>query len=381
MPDFHSKSFDDETKLKLAIFRRYIGEWLPVFLTKSPKTSSFRQVNIYDFFAGPGHDDKGNPGSPIVIVQEIRKCYENAPSLADNVKLRLVLNDDKQSKIDQLEIAVQAEDSPTDCDIQYSALPFHKALQQRLPEIARRDSANLVIMDQCGVTEVTAKVVQELAQCDATDFLFFISSAFIKRFPELGQKFNMAAEEMAGMDYNTFHRDICEYFRMKLQGQEYFLAPFSIKKGSNIYGVIFGSGHLLGLRKFLSTCWSLDPVTGEANYNIDRDGTWDDQQHGQRSMFPEADVVTKIDVFGKDLTAFVADTKPDNRELYKFCLTHGFLAKHARELLKTMQADGKLVVTEISNGQAARKNTFYLTIDSYYKKPPKVRFSAARNAT
>ena len=59
----------------------------------------------------------------------------------------------------------------------------------------------------------------------------------------------------------------------------------------------------------------------------------------------------------------------------------GFLPKHARELLKIMQADGKLVVTEISNGQPARKNAFYLTSDDYYNKPPKVRFSPGRSAT
>ncbi len=32
--DLHNKSFDEGTKAKLAIFRDYLREWLPVFIKK-----------------------------------------------------------------------------------------------------------------------------------------------------------------------------------------------------------------------------------------------------------------------------------------------------------------------------------------------------------
>jgi len=41
------QAFDDATLLKLELFRGYIREWLPVFLSKK----TFPEVHIYDFFA------------------------------------------------------------------------------------------------------------------------------------------------------------------------------------------------------------------------------------------------------------------------------------------------------------------------------------------
>lgn len=38
----------------------------------------------------------------------------------------------------------------------------------------------------------------------------------------------------------------------------------------NYYGVVFGSSHTFGAEKFQKVCWGLDPITGEADYNIDR---------------------------------------------------------------------------------------------------------------
>ena len=94
-------------------------------------------------------------------------------------------------------------------------------------------------------------------------------------------------------------------------------------------------------------------------------------------MFPETEVVKKIDVFEHDLRVFVADNTPDNREVYKFCLTHGLSPKKAREVLRTMQERDELIVTDLTTARPARKGAFYLTADGYYKDQPRARFSLA----
>lgn len=53
---FHESEFDDGTQVKLAIFRGYIRKWLPVFLTARKSGRNQEQVNLFDFFAGPGTD-------------------------------------------------------------------------------------------------------------------------------------------------------------------------------------------------------------------------------------------------------------------------------------------------------------------------------------
>jgi hypothetical protein len=76
------------------------------------------------------------------------------------------------------------------------------------------------------------------------DFLFFLSSSTLHRFrddPAIKQKITRPD------DYYQVHQVALDYYRGFLpNAADYFLAPFSIKKGSNIYGLIFGSAHPFG---------------------------------------------------------------------------------------------------------------------------------------
>jgi hypothetical protein len=55
--DLHETKFDEATNVKLAIYRDYLKEWLPVFLAKEEPI--WTTINIFDFFAGPGTDAIG----------------------------------------------------------------------------------------------------------------------------------------------------------------------------------------------------------------------------------------------------------------------------------------------------------------------------------
>ena len=69
--DFHDKAFDEGTLTKLEIFQLYTREWLPVFLGPPPVAGA--EVHLYDFFAGPGCDAKGTPGSPLRTLQVLQE--------------------------------------------------------------------------------------------------------------------------------------------------------------------------------------------------------------------------------------------------------------------------------------------------------------------
>ncbi|HIJ57871.1 MAG TPA: hypothetical protein HPQ03_17345 [Deltaproteobacteria bacterium] len=66
--NLHQKPFDQATRDKLTLYRDYLREWLPVFINGS----SVDILQIFDFFAGPGFDVDGNPGSPAITCEEIR---------------------------------------------------------------------------------------------------------------------------------------------------------------------------------------------------------------------------------------------------------------------------------------------------------------------
>ena len=132
-----------------------------------------------------------------------------------------------------------------------------------------------------------------------------------------------------GAEFRHIHRFMTDHFR-GLVGTDYHVAPFSLKKGSNIYGLIFASHDWLGLEKFLKVAWRTDPHTGEANYDLFNDGTGNPDQG---LLFG----ATKIADFEADLNErLVAQGFTSDRDIYFHMLENGFLATHTRHVV--MQA-------------------------------------------
>jgi len=371
--DFHGKRFDNATRLKLEIFREYLQEWLPVFLARS---NARRYVNIYDFFAGPGYDAHGTPGSPVIILEEVRRFLDTM-AMPANVQLRLFFNDFDAQSITALKenIAQHLDDSRYTVTIHQR--DFFDAFASELPMLQCDDSANLVILDQFGYRFINSRVFLQLVECRTTDILFFISSANIKRFIEEDATqlyFSIPKEQIEAIHSNDIHRFICtECIQSWIpEGVEYHLAPFSIKKDNsgNIYGLIFGSGSLYGLEKFFRVCWNKDRITGEANFNIDHDSLRD----GQFSLFEEDNVIKKQDRFRHDVIAFLRAKRFTNRDLYRFCLQSGFLPKHINQILRELQRSNLLKVTPGDSGHKIAKGAFYISWEEYQCGNPRAYF-------
>lgn len=371
--DFHADGFDEQTALKLDIFRNYIKNWLPVFLSKK----TYEHVNIYDFFAGPGRDTEGNQGSPLIIIEEVQNyLMDVSVPKADGVKIKLYFNDDKKPKYQDLKQNVEncQKTSLFSCEVKNK--DFKDAFSEKVAELQSNDTANLVILDQCGIKYITAEIFKTLTNCSATDIMFFVSSSIVKRFctePAVKNYFpDIGEQQVENTDSTVIHRFICdEYKKMIPREKQYYLAPFSIKKNANIYGLIFGTSHLLGLQKFLEVCWNKDGITGDANYNIDGNFS-----RSKKSLFAELNVIGKVEKFEKELIDYVVENKgkATNTDIYKFALTNGFLPKHARQYLKKLQVKKILEVIPLESSKRVRVGDHYLTWDKCKNGVPEVYF-------
>lgn len=354
-----------------------------MFLTKQRRN---RPVHIYDFFAGPGKDSTGHPGSPLIVLQELRSFYtDHSAKIAAESSVTAYFSDSDADHITNLEQLLENEKfSEECCRIDIKTGTFRDCLNTAWPVLQSSSDACLVIMDQCGMKEVTTSVVTRLAECPITDILFFISSSYIRRFSSessVQKYFEISAEELRRSEYRAIHRYICSYFRDQLPTDiSYHLAPFSIKKAANIYGLVFGTGSYRGLEKFLTACWKHDKVTGEANYAVDEDPSlWE----GNLSLFPEFNVIGKFDLFRRELADFIrsnsgldTSTGITNHDIYEFTLNKGFMPKHAHIELRKLQDEGKLSVIEVASGEHARKGAFYISWTEYRgrRTNPKVKF-------
>ncbi|MGD9128683.1 MAG: three-Cys-motif partner protein TcmP, partial [Planctomycetia bacterium] len=254
--DINKKPFDEATQTKLDIFEKYLTTWLPVFI----KTAHFKKVAICDFFAGSGQDSKGVAGSPLRIFKTLEAFKEQISK--EQINIQVVLNEFDKEKFNELKSTVKSKynlgSRHNMVNVTYCNKDFQDLFPCLYPQLTRQP--NLLFIDQYGIKHVTGDTFQKLISLERTDFLFFLSSSSIKRFmerPEFKEHLpDLDSTTIATAKQVNMHRVMLRYYRKKIPtGNKTKLYPFTIKKGPNIYGLIFGSEHPLGVEKFLDIVW------------------------------------------------------------------------------------------------------------------------------
>jgi len=332
--DLHSKSFSQETLTKLDIFESYLKAWLPVFVY-----SKYNQIVICDFFAGSGKDKLGQAGSPLRIIDSID--YFKTPIMKNKTNIIVLFNELDKTKFQSLKEIINNRIH----ELNLNELMYVKYSRQDFKEIffdfAKEFNVipSLLFIDQNGVKQVPEEVFQELINLPKTDFLFFVSSSLFNRFDYDNYFPDLDYDNLRNKPYNLIHRGVLEYYKEKIpEGNNTRLYPFTIKKGSNVYGLIFGSKHPLGVNKFLEIAWDHNRLNGQANFDIDND-----EFKRQGSLFPDEKSFTKIAKFKKELINYImTKEKISNKEIYDFTLEKGHIPKHAVEVIKSLKNESKI---------------------------------------
>jgi three-Cys-motif partner protein len=292
--DIHKSEFDAGTLIKLEILRQYLREWLPVFIKR--KELIWRNIFIFDFFAGTGTDIKGNPGSPLIILDELKNYYSDLKD--NNIKAITLFNEFKKDKYNQLKNRCHEflkDEFKNHIDLTIKNEDFQILFNDIYAELVKsNDFPVFMFLDQNGIKHITENVFKRLISLKRNDFMFFISSSYLKRFKEnkeFNQYIRLNRKEFDENKPYHCHRVVFDYYKSLIpDNHEYYLSPFSIKKDKNIYGLIFGSNHTLGIEKFLKVCWDINPQTGDANFDIDNEKI----DYDQPNMFEEYNIPSKI---------------------------------------------------------------------------------------
>lgn len=378
--DIHSKGFTPETIVKLDILRMYLRRWLPTFIASEKQW--YNEIFISDLFAGEGTDSKGNSGSPLIVLEELANYCQRL--MVKELVPKVVFNEGVKKKARVLEskcseflekcfdndFCPNKESKECVPQIYMENKDFSKIFEKLYTQLKKHDDIpHFMFLDQYGVKQITKDVFLKMIELKLTDTMFFFASSFAKRFVEqdefkqyLG---SLSKEDFLAEEPDHCHRVICDYYRSMIpEHTEFYIAPFSIKKGPNIYGLVFGSHSLRGLEKFLDVCWAIDKETGEANYNIDGDPL----KFGQLSLFDEQNVIKKQDKFKSELFDYIKEAK-NNKELYAYTLENGFLPKHTNSLLKELQKENKIEVVDFeTKAPVKRKGAFYINYKNLRNK-------------
>lgn len=362
--DINKRTFSEETELKLDIFRECFREWYPVFIN----APFIQKVYIYDMFAGSGCDQVGNPGSPLVLLEEAKGDKGQYCEHVYNGKFPHVyfaFNEKKKDKVDELKKNVSDMLASCRLNCQYNKCVFQedKNLFYRnddfknlitntnlLNILNEKDYAKFILLDQYGFIQISDDIFRQLVKAPKTDFIFFIASSFLRRFSslELVKKyFQIHSIEFDTNKPQDCHRNVAKYFRSLVpQDKEYYIHHFTIKKNSNYYGLIFGTNHTLGMEKFLKVCWKHDRFAGESNFNINYD-------FEEGTLFYEPDAPNKIKNAKDDISKRITERViRSNKEGLKYTLKLGCEPKIFVDVVQTMIDNGRILIEGKFNKQS-----------------------------
>lgn len=327
--NINNRPFEDTTQLKLDIFRECFREWLPVFI----HTKWTKEVVIFDFFAGSGKDANGVLGSPLVLLDEAKG--ENRKFCSKVKKnISFIFNEAMVKKSEELYINVKNHtvncENKNNCggciyDMDVLQYEFKSLFEKKsiTDVLSSKKIGKFILLDQYGFSQIDDEIFNKLIHYPKTDFIFFITSSFIKRFqqhPSVKAYINTENINFDESKPRECHRIIADYFRSSIpSNKDYFLHHFSIQKenGGNYYGLIFGSNHSLGMEKFLKVCWQKDQFSGESNFNIDND-------YEEGSLFYNPENSNKKEKIKNRLKVMILDgTIKDNTEGLKITLKLG----------------------------------------------------------
>ncbi len=340
--DLHSKPFDNGTIAKLEIFEDYAQAWIPTFVMQKTPV-----ICIFDLFAGTGYDQNGIKGSPIRILDKIKNyigyIYQN------KVKIKLFLNEFEPTKKNQkkFELLKHAcfdylennKSLKNVVEIIFLNENFESLFPKLIDSIKQYPS--LVYLDQNGIKFLEANYLNALEKLNQTDFIYFVSSSYFKRFgtqEEFKKHFEINFDEINKNPYKFIHRVLINQIKAKLPTPTRLkLYPYTIRKGKNIYGIIFGAKHPRAVDKFLTISWNKNSVNGDANFDID-----DDTAKPQLDLFTDRKK-TKIEKFKENLQAkILAKEIKNNFEALEFVHDEGHIGKHAADCLREMKKKEKI---------------------------------------
>lgn len=368
--DINNKPFDEGTLLKLNIFRDCFREWFPVFV-HNPAIS---HIFIYDMFAGSGKDSIGMDGSPLILLNEARgneKQHCRALSNSQSKRVYFGFNEFDFNKRTALETLLRNNQSlcQKDClqecpytnSLFFQSEDFKKLFMninfRRV--LANPKFAKFVLLDQYGFKQIDEDVFVELVNSPTTDFIFFIASSFIRRFQTIPAVTKYFRENRIRFDESKpkeCHRVVADYYRSLVPSdKEYYIHAFTIQKGKNYYGLIFGTNHSLGMEKFVKVCWKHDSMSGDSNCNIDEDylpGTlfFDQENSNKKSMVKKQ--IERL-ILGGSITT--------NIEGLKYALTHGCEPKLFVEVITKLKKDQRISI----EGKFNRQSSNIHRVDKY----------------
>ena len=278
MPDPVLWSLDAHTRAKHQVLAAYLAAWIPVMGQQALKVAGLSRepprLLVVDGFAGPGRYDKGEEGSPLIMLRSL--LDHRSFSVLSRVQFIYLFIEQDARRFAYLKDQVNDLALPSNVDVRMEHGAFEDSFGTL---VAAAKGANKVLIptfafiDPFGYSTASMSLAGKFLDFPRSEALFFLPLSYIHRFVgRAGQEdaltnlFNTdrwrEAIPLNGDERRAFLLDLFEE-QLRRQGQVRHVTSFALRTSDgNDYRLVFATGHPRGLELMKNAMWSVDSVRG-----------------------------------------------------------------------------------------------------------------------
>lgn len=265
---------EDHTAAKHRLLRAFIDAWLPIMgLQEIRMNRSNPTVRIIDGFAGPGRYAGGEPGSPLILLEAFTE-HKALPALK-KARFQFLFIESDRVRHRMLEENVAAFDPPAYIEIDIRLGQFERVLDELVcnAEAGPAPPPTFMFVDPFGYSKSGLTITGSLLRFPRCEVLYFLPLTQISRFldaPGPSSAFTAlfgtdeweAGKRLKSRERLEFLGDLFEQRLVDQPAVEYVRSLRLHTKDGNDYRLVFGLGHLKGLRAAKDAMWRVDPLSG-----------------------------------------------------------------------------------------------------------------------
>lgn len=358
---------------KVEFYQKYLERYLSILV--SPQY--FKRINIFDVFCGRGIYDDGGHGSPLRAFDTIREVNSR---ISHGKTINLCLNDKCEAHIDMVKSYIDPlNQGNCVCNVYYSNENAEELLEKLSHMMLNTDkeTRNLIFIDPYGYKYIHKETLERLMSNGYTEILLFLPISFMYRFSNYAVEADSESirplKEFIESFFPIGHpirmqeeMNVLEYIghltkAFSFDGK-YFTTSYHIERDSNKYfALFFFSSNILGFNKILEVKWKLDEADGNGFKQPDLEpGLFDDIEAEEKKREHYECLKVKLLDFLKNPRT--------NGEVFEFVLRNEYLPSHATPILKELQDNRILSVTQQLGGDEVKKGCFYISSDGIKKQ-------------
>lgn len=270
MPSETVWEMQEQTVAKHLVLQAYLNGWLPILGRWNDR------LLFVDGFAGPGQYEAGEPGSPLIALDCIRRHKEQGERILRDVEVVLLFIEDKVARAKHLESLLKQERLPSHTSYNVWQGTFQDHMNDLLDYIDKQ-SAELapafVMIDPFGVKGSPMKLIERILRNDKCECMISFMYEPIRRFRQHpGFKLNLdelygteewqRSDEMNDEEARKLYLHDLYKTQLKAHGAEHVVSFELWNRSKYVYTIYFASGSLKGCDLMKQSIWKVDPTGG-----------------------------------------------------------------------------------------------------------------------